>query len=1024
MDNNIFSFILRYSKRQQILITVITVLSFPFLFYSLELPKIIVNDALGGLNFPRTYFGIEFSQQAYLLTLCVILFFLLIANGLFLMSLNTFKNKSSERMLRRLRYMLYQRILRFPVSRFQRVSQGELSAMVAAETELIREFISDAFALPLFQGGTLLTVLFFMFKEDPILGLAAVSLIPLQAYIIPKLQKRINLMGRTRVKRARAMSGRISETVSGIRDVRSNNVFTYSLSDFSKHLQGLFLIRYEIFKLKFFMKFLNTFMLRLTPLLFYSVGGILILQGRLTIGALVAVLAAYNNLTNPWKELLRYYQRWGDAQIKYQTLVSAFDIPNLMDEKALEPDENKIVPLNQPISFQDVTVVDDDGIRALEDISFSIKSGGHLALVADATTRDALANCLTQSIRPNSGNILVGETNLNRIPLAVLGSRIGYAGSDSYIFEGTIEYNSVFGILHNVPSDRTSEAYDFSEASDSGNSPYDPDADWKDLSTGRFSNYDELKQWWAQVVHALDFEELLFQRALTSPVDPELFPDLPDKIVAARKEIVKIIQSDEELSQLIHPYEFDRYNPNASIGANILFAEPKTEEFDYSHLGDNALVRSVLHEVGLDTKFVDIGFQLARQVNELFNDPEADPGLLQNFSFIDVNTLAELQQILTKTDNPGDLKFDKKTQKTLISMTMQLIAARHRLGFITEEIQEQVLAARKLFHERASEEQKASLAIFDPDAFNEKLSLGYNLIMGRISRERVNAEQRVFEFVNAELKRLDLYQDVVFAGTSVEVGIGGQRIPVAARQKLAVARCLMKRPDILVINEALNALDKESTEKIRQNIIKLLPDLTLIWINGEVPEVHDNFDEILVLKNGRIERRISPQGEEIMEEKELVEEVDETSADITSEYLALTRVPLFRDVRPVNLKLLAFGSRRVKFDPGEYLVRQGEEGQTAFLILSGDVDVLSVAETENETIIGQLGRNDLLGETSLLATVPRTASCRAASRVEALEIEKDVFLQLIESDSKVAANVARRASGYLAQTLERLHNAA
>ena len=61
------------------------------------------------------------------------------------------------RMLRRLRYMLYARILRFPLPQFRKVSQGELIPMITAEVEPLGGFIGDAFALPALQGGLLLT---------------------------------------------------------------------------------------------------------------------------------------------------------------------------------------------------------------------------------------------------------------------------------------------------------------------------------------------------------------------------------------------------------------------------------------------------------------------------------------------------------------------------------------------------------------------------------------------------------------------------------------------------------------------------------------------------------------------------------------------------------------------------------------------------------------------------------------------------------------------------------------------------
>ncbi len=61
-------------------------------------------------------------------------------------------------MLRRLRYQLYEHVLRFPLPHFRKVSQGELVQMINAETEALGGFVGDALAVPAFQGGTLLTI--------------------------------------------------------------------------------------------------------------------------------------------------------------------------------------------------------------------------------------------------------------------------------------------------------------------------------------------------------------------------------------------------------------------------------------------------------------------------------------------------------------------------------------------------------------------------------------------------------------------------------------------------------------------------------------------------------------------------------------------------------------------------------------------------------------------------------------------------------------------------------------------------
>src|SRR5205085_2134715 len=174
---------------------VVTLLSFPFLYYSLELPKVVINQAIGGKHFPVDFFGFPLGQIPYLLVLCGIFLGLVIINGWFKYHLNVRKGRVGERMLRRLRFELYQRILRFPLRHFDRTATGEIIAMLTAELEPVGGFIGDAFALPIAQAGTLLTIFIFMFVQNPPLGAAAVALYPLPAYFIPQMQRRIRALG-------------------------------------------------------------------------------------------------------------------------------------------------------------------------------------------------------------------------------------------------------------------------------------------------------------------------------------------------------------------------------------------------------------------------------------------------------------------------------------------------------------------------------------------------------------------------------------------------------------------------------------------------------------------------------------------------------------------------------------------------------------------------------------------------------------------------------------------------------------
>ena len=83
-------------------------------------------------------------------------------------------------------------------------------------------------------------------------------------------------------------------------------------------------VRRRIFRLKFFIKALNNFLTALTPFLFYSLGGYFVLEGRISLGALVAVLAAHKDFSAPLKELFRYYQMSADSRIRYHEIITFF----------------------------------------------------------------------------------------------------------------------------------------------------------------------------------------------------------------------------------------------------------------------------------------------------------------------------------------------------------------------------------------------------------------------------------------------------------------------------------------------------------------------------------------------------------------------------------------------------------------------------------------------------------------------------------------------------------------------------
>ena len=190
MERSIFRFILRHSAKDQAWLVFLSAAALPFLYLSFELPKRIVNEAIGGHDFPKPLLGMPLEQVPYLLTLCAGFLALVLINGAFKFFTSTYRYRVGDRLLRRLRYDLIERLLRFPVRQFRSQSSGQIVSMVAAETSPLGFFMSEALTVPTVAAGTLGTIVLFIFLQDWMMGLAAIALYPLQIIVIPKIDRK------------------------------------------------------------------------------------------------------------------------------------------------------------------------------------------------------------------------------------------------------------------------------------------------------------------------------------------------------------------------------------------------------------------------------------------------------------------------------------------------------------------------------------------------------------------------------------------------------------------------------------------------------------------------------------------------------------------------------------------------------------------------------------------------------------------------------------------------------------------
>src|SRR3546814_10841391 len=127
---------------------------------------------------------------------------------------------------------------------------------------------------------------------------------------------------------------------------------------------------------------------------------------------------------------------------------------------------------------------------------------------------------------------------------------------------------------------------------------------------------------------------------------------------------------------------------------------------------------------------------------------------------------------------------------------------------------------------------------------------------------------------------------------------------------------------------------------------------------------------------------------------------------INQEVELLRNIPLFAKIEPSKLKLLAFTSERLTYQPEQVLCRQGDTGDAAYIIIEGQAAVQIATPTGNIEV-ARLGRGDVVGEIAILCDVPRTATVTATERLTRLRITNELFFRLVKEFPQIDIEIMR-----------------
>jgi len=308
-------------------------------------------------------------------------------------------------------------------------------------TKLVQNFFIDI--LPLFSNAIIALII--MYMQNMYVGMFSTVIVPVYFYVSSLQAKKLNGVRRTlRNQREQKTSGLLN-LINSIMVIKS---FVREKFEGKKQYDlQMQLMESQMFtrKTNFIYDGLKTFIEQFGVVLIILLTVYLVLDQKMTIGAIMLHILLFNNVSAPIRQLHRIYDDMNDAMIYAE---GYFDILNAENEE--EPNgsyiENKITG---NFELQNVNFTYPNGTKALNNVSMMIENGKTTALVGlSGAGKSTIINLLCKFYLPDSGNILLDKVNLNDYNNTYLRDDLGLVLQKNHIFKGSIEDNIRYGNMN------------------------------------------------------------------------------------------------------------------------------------------------------------------------------------------------------------------------------------------------------------------------------------------------------------------------------------------------------------------------------------------------------------------------------------------------------------------------------------------------------------------------------------------------------------------------------------------------
>ncbi|MBT8264191.1 MAG: ABC transporter ATP-binding protein/permease [Muriicola sp.] len=348
----------------------------------------------------------------------------------------------AQYMISELRAQVQEKILALPIRFFDNTKSGELVSRIMTDVEGVRNLIGTG--LVQLVGGSITAIAALVLLLNISISMTIFALIPLAIFAVVALKafKIIRPVFRNRGKINAEVTGRLTETLGGIRVIKGFNAEVQEHSVFKEGVHRLYQNVKKSLTATAVMTSSSTFLLGVATTGIMGIGGYKIMTDELTLGEFLEFTFLLGLMIAPIVQMSNIGSQLSEALAGLDRTEELMNMPE--EENAL----NRTLitkEIKGDIVFKEVSFAYEEEKEVLHDINFSVPQGSVVALVGSSGSgKSTIAGLAASFLTPQSGTITVDGQDLSKISLRSYRQHLGVVLQDDFLFEGTIRENILF----------------------------------------------------------------------------------------------------------------------------------------------------------------------------------------------------------------------------------------------------------------------------------------------------------------------------------------------------------------------------------------------------------------------------------------------------------------------------------------------------------------------------------------------------------------------------------------------------